>query len=77
MKERKDVFFRQFRVAVLAMALPFVMAVGPVAGYYVGAWIGTAVGYRVWGGAIGLAAGVAASIQQTILIIRRIFREMK
>ncbi len=77
MRNSKDPFFRQFRVAVLALALPFVMAVGPVAGYYIGSWIGAALGYRLWGGGVGLAAGTAASIQQTVLIIRRILREMK
>ncbi len=77
MEPRNQPVFRQVRVAMLAVTLPLVMAVGPVAGYFIGGWIGAQVGYAAWGRLIGLVLGVAASVQQTVLIIRRILRETK
>jgi hypothetical protein len=76
-KNGNQAVFRQIRVAMLAVALPFVMAVGPVAGYFVGGWIGGQVGHIEWARVIGLVAGMAASVHQTILINRRIVREMR
>jgi len=76
-KNGNQAVFRQIRVAMLAVALPFVMAVGPIAGYFVGGWIGEQVGYIEWARVIGLVAGMAASVHQTVLIIRRILREMR
>jgi len=75
--QRKQAVFRQMRVAILAVALPFVMAVGPIAGYFVGGWIGGALGHVEWGHTVGLVLGAAGSVHQTILIIRRILRETK
>jgi len=54
-----------------------VMAVGPVAGYFIGGWIGGKLGSAGVGHLTGLAFGAAASVYQTILIIRRILHETK
>lgn len=77
MKDKSQTVFRQVRVTMLAVALPFVMAVGPVAGYLVGRWVGGQIGHTAGAGTIGLLAGFAASVHQTVLIIRRIFRETR
>lgn len=77
MKENPQALFRQIRVAMLAVALPFVMAVGPIVGYFVGGWIGGQVGHDAAGRLAGLAFGAAAGVHQTILIIRRIVRETR
>ena len=76
-KDSDSAFLRQLRMALLAVALPFVMAVGPVAGYMIGGWIGESSGHGAGGRLMGLVLGAAASVYQTILIIRRILREMK
>jgi hypothetical protein len=68
--------FRQFRTVSLAAVLPLVMVVGPVLGYFLGDWIGGQMGWGVWTNYVGLAFGAAASLQQTILIIRRILKEL-
>jgi len=75
--EKKEAVFRQIRVAMMAVVLPFVMAVGPVVGYIGGGWIGERVGQGPSGRLIGLVAGFAAGIYQTVMIIRRILRELK
>jgi len=76
-KDSDPTLFRQIRMAALAVALPFVMAVGPVVGYIMGGWLGEQIGRGATGRLAGLALGAAASLYQTILIIRRILREMK
>lgn len=77
MGEKKEAVFQQIRVVMLAVALPFVMAVGPVAGYIGGEWIGDRVGHGSSGKLIGLLLGFVAGIFQTVIIIRRILRELK
>lgn len=73
----KQSAFRQARIAILALALPFVMAVGPVAGYFLGRAAGAWLGGGAWGPRLGILFGAAASVHQTVLIIRRILRETK
>lgn len=69
--------YRQIRVIGLAAALPFIMVVGPVVGYFAGGWIGERLGYTASGRLLGLLLGAAASVRQTILIIRRLLHEVK
>jgi len=76
-KDKNEAFFRQVRVVALAAALPFVMAVGPIAGYLGGQWIGERLGHASWGRLAGLVLGVVAGVHQTVLIIRRILREIQ
>jgi len=74
---RRSEVYRQVRIVGLALVLPFIMAAGPVVGYFIGAWIGRLVGDPFWPRMIGLAVGVAAGVHQTFQIIRRILSEMK
>jgi hypothetical protein len=74
---RSREFYRQIRVVSLAVFLPMIMVVGPVAGYFGGGWIGERLGSAPLGRVLGLVAGAIAGVHQTIHIIRRILRELK
>ncbi|MBM3334863.1 hypothetical protein FJY63_09400, partial [Candidatus Sumerlaeota bacterium] len=62
MKPSDKAFFGQMRILALAIALPFIMVVGPIAGYFVGGWIGEALGHSASGKLAGLLLGVVTAL---------------
>jgi hypothetical protein len=68
---------RLIRVASLATLIPFMMAVGPLMGWFIGQWIGRRLSYESTGALIGLAFGLAAGAREAYGMTRRIIDEMK
>jgi len=65
------------RRAALATTIPFLMAVGPIAGWFLGEWIGRRAGHPEVGALVGLAVGLGAGGRQAYLITRQIVRESR
>lgn len=57
--------------AGLLTAIPTVLLVGPVGGYYLGAALDRHWPFAPWGMAIGIALGFASSARVTIQLIRQ------
>lgn len=57
--------------AGLLTAIPFVLLVGPVLGYYLGAALDQRWRFSPWGMVIGIVLGLAASGKSTVDMIRR------
>jgi F0F1-type ATP synthase assembly protein I len=57
------------------MAIPMMLAAGPLVGYFLGLaadrWLGTAP----WGATILTLVGFAAGVNETIQIIKRVMRD--
>lgn len=72
-KNRFEELGRGFGRTGLALMLPTVMAVSPLAGYLVGLWIGRWIGWEPMK-FVGLLVGLASGIRQSIDIIRKLGR---
>jgi len=57
--------------AGLLTAIPIVLLVGPVLGYYLGTAADRRWASDPWGLAVGIALGLAASLRVTLQMIRR------
>jgi hypothetical protein len=62
---------RLFRQAGLLSAIPFVLLVGPVLGYYLGSAADRRWTIAPWGVGVGIALGLLASARATIQLIRQ------
>jgi len=60
-----------FKQAGLLTAIPFVLLVGPLLGYYLGTAVDWRMGWAPWGVGIGIALGLLASARVTIDMIRQ------
>lgn len=60
-----------FRQAGLLTAIPIVLLVGPVLGYYLGTAIDRRWAHAPWGLALGIGLGLASSARVTIQLIRQ------
>jgi len=59
------------RQAGLLTAIPFVLLVGPIVGYYLGAALDRRWRFAPWGMAAGIVLGLLASARVTIQLIRQ------
>ena len=57
--------------AGLLTAIPFVLLVGPVVGYYLGTGLDHRWRFAPWGMAAGIVSGLLASARVTIQLIRQ------
>lgn len=57
--------------AGLLTAIPFVLLVGPVGGYYLGLALDARWSYAPWGMGMGIALGLLSSARVTIQLIRQ------
>jgi len=64
-------FSSRLQQAGLLTAIPFVLLVGPVLGYYLGAAAEQRWTVAPWGMAVGIVLGLLASARVTIQMIRR------
>ncbi|MBN1868378.1 AtpZ/AtpI family protein [Candidatus Sumerlaeota bacterium] len=70
-------YTRQLRLAGVALAIPTILAVSPLVGFYLGRWIGGLFDKPQAVGIVGLVLGFAAGVRETIRLIRRIQSELK
>jgi len=59
------------RTAGLLLAIPTLLIVSPIVGWFVGSLADRWLGWDPWGGIAGLALGFAAGGRETYLIYRR------
>ena len=59
------------RTAGLLLAIPTLLIVSPLVGFWIGAWLDKRAGTDPWLGITGLALGFAAAGRETYLIYRR------
>lgn len=52
-------------------AIPFLLAGGPLIGYYMGDWLDRHFGTKPWATGILIALGFAAAIKEVLRIIRK------
>jgi F0F1-type ATP synthase assembly protein I len=62
---------QRLQQAGLLTAIPFVLLVGPVLGYYLGTASDRRWSSAPWGMGVGIVAGLAASAKVTIQLIRQ------
>ena len=59
------------RAASLLLAIPTLLIVAPLVGFFGGAWLDGRLGTSPWLGIVGLILGFAAAGRQTWIIYRR------
>lgn len=64
-------FSSRLQQAGLLTAIPFVLLVGPIAGYYLGSALDHRWPYAPWGMGSGIALGLLASARVTSQLIRQ------
>ena len=63
--------FQGFRSASLLLAIPTLLIVAPLVGFFLGGWLDQRLGTSPWLGIAGLVVGFAAAGRETYLIYRR------
>lgn len=68
---RGDKNLEGMRTAAVLLAIPTLLIVSPLAGFFLGAWLDRRVGSSPWFALGGLMLGFAAGGRQTYLLYRR------
>lgn len=64
--------YDSFKKLGLATSIPFVMAAGPIVGYFIGRFLDMAFHTQPWLMLIFLSIGFVAGIKQTVSLIRQL-----
>ena len=67
----QDPGFRAMRSAGLLLAIPMLLIVSPLVGFFLGNWLDGKLGTRPWLALVGLALGFVAGGRETYQIYRR------
>ena len=68
---KKTSRYQGLRSASLLLAIPTLLIVAPLVGFFLGAWLDQRFGTGPWLGIAGLVVGFAAAGRETYLIYRR------
>ena len=71
----KDPRFRELRSAGLLLAIPTLLIVSPLVGFFLGNWLDRRFHTPPWLTILGLILGFAAGARETYLIYRRAMAE--
>ena len=63
--------FRGLRSAGLLLAIPMLLIVSPLVGFFVGSWLDRRFGISPWLTILGLILGFVAGARETVQIYRR------
>ena len=77
MVEKKEAYFRQLKQIGALTAVPVILFVGPVAGYFVGDWIDRKFQCYPWGTFLFLILGFVASGREIFRLLNRVLKEDK
>lgn len=69
------ILYRQIRKAGFLLFIPFILAAGPLTGYFVGAYLVEEKHWPFWVFFICIAFGFAAAIREIIRILRLIAKD--
>ena len=68
-KRRSDIY-KWIKIGGILSFLPFVMAAGPLAGYFLGDYLEKKFGLPRYASAICIIAGFAGSLRETVRIVK-------
>ena len=69
--QRDDGWSRTLRSAGMLLAIPTLLIVSPLVGFFLGSWLDRRLGTGPWIAGVGLILGFAAAGRETYLIYRR------
>lgn len=72
--ERKAELYRWIKIGGLLSFLPFVLASGPVAGFFLGSYLEKKFGTPVYVSIVIITVGFIASLRESIRIVRMALR---
>jgi ATP synthase protein I len=72
---KKTSRYQGLRGASLLLAIPTLLIVAPLVGFFLGGWLDQRFGTSPWLGIAGLVVGFAAAGRETYLIYRRYLAE--
>ncbi len=73
MAENKDAFYSQVKQIGALTAIPFLLVLGPLVGYFVGNWIDLKFGFTPWFSITFLILGFVASGREIYSLLRRVW----
>lgn len=73
-KNKSEFFLRARQIGILT-AVPLVLPLGPLIGYFLGHWIDQKFGIDPFATIVMILLGVAASVRETIRMIREALRQ--
>jgi len=77
LKEKKSDFYVRIRQVGILTSVPFLLAGGPVMGYFIGDWIDGKFGCDPYGKAVLMLLGLAGAGREVFRMIREILKEVQ
>lgn len=77
MAEKKDAFYSQVKLVGALTAVPIVLIVGPLAGYFAGDWLDRKFQFYPWCTIVCLALGFIASGREIFRLLKQVLKEDK
>ena len=77
MAEKKDALYTQVKLIGALTAVPIILLIGPVAGYFIGDWIDRKFRFYPWGTVLFLVMGFAASGREIFRLFKQVLKEDK
>lgn len=74
-KDKSEFFLRARQVGALT-AVPMILALGPLIGYFAGSWIDRKFGSHPVGLIVLIILGFAASVRETVRMIREVLQNI-
>ena len=75
MAENKDAFYSQVKQVGALTAVPIILVVGPIVGYFIGNWIDHRYNFYPWGTVVFLILGFVASGREIFRLTKQILKE--
>ena len=75
MAEKKDAYLRQVKQIGALTAVPIILFVGPMAGYFAGNWIDSKFRFYPWGTILFLILGFVASGREIFRLLSQVLKE--
>ena len=72
MTENKDAFYSQVKQIGALTAVPIILVVGPLAGYFLGNWADSRFRVYPWGTILFLVLGFVASVREIIRLLKQV-----
>ncbi len=75
MAEKKDAYFQQVKRIGALTAIPIILFVGPMAGYFAGDWIDRKFRFHPWCTFLFLILGFVASGREIFRLLNQVLKE--
>lgn len=77
MAEKKEALYSQVKQIGALTAVPIILVVGPLAGYFFGDWVDRRFQFYPWGTVLFLVLGFVASGREIFRLLKQILKEDK